>query len=210
MTAPTKEKLTEFRRKRDFRKTPEPKGSGNAPPSAKKPEGPVFVIQKHDATTLHYDFRLEVDGVLVSWAVPKGPPEEASQRRLAIKVEDHPLEYGAFEGTIPQGEYGGGTVMLWDIGTYENLREAKEGGGAASMAESVAAGLVEIRMHGERLKGELALKRFKEEHGKEQWLILRMKVGDPNEQPGLLEDNPRSVKSGRTMQQIARAGGGSA
>src|SRR5471030_1565190 len=109
-------KLTEYRRKRDFAKTPEPSGAAR---EAAKASGLSFVIQKHAATRLHYDFRLELDGVLVSWAIPKGPSLDPHEKRLAVHVEDHPIGYGGFEGVIPRGQYGGGTVLLWDRGTWE-------------------------------------------------------------------------------------------
>src|SRR5437763_10700033 len=140
--------LEEYRRKRDFEKTPEP-----APkPVAKKKAAdlPRFYVQRHDATRLHYDFRLEIGGVLVSWAVPKGPSLEPLSKHLAAHVEDHPLEYGEFEGNIPAGNYGAGSVMLWDRGTWELL-------GDAPVAEQIARGDLKFRLHGEKVKGEFAL-----------------------------------------------------
>ena len=118
-----------------------------------------FVIQKHDASSLHYDFRLEFDGVLKSWAVPKGPSTDPREKRLAIRTEDHPLEYTDFEGIIPEDEYGGGTVVVWDRGSYRNLR-ANEGEGSLDMPGSLRGGLIEIRLKGEKLKGGYALKRI--------------------------------------------------
>jgi DNA ligase D-like protein (predicted 3'-phosphoesterase) len=160
--------LATYRRKRDFTKTPEPRGR-----SAKTVKEPRFVVQKHDASSLHYDFRLEVDGVLKSWAVPKGPPRRAQDKRLAMPTEDHPLDYLTFEGEIPEGEYGAGTVEVWDIGTYENATE--KGGKRIAMARALSGGHVVIDMHGERLKGAYALTRIGD--GKRpRWLLVKTKT----------------------------------
>jgi DNA ligase D-like protein (predicted 3'-phosphoesterase) len=143
-------RLEEYRRKRNFEKTGEPM-SGE-----KKGKGPVYVIQKHDATHLHYDLRLEMDGVLKSWAIPKEPPIIAGVRRLAVEVEDHPIEYANFEGTIQKGEYGAGTVEIWDKGNY-TLLERKED-------------KITVDIHGEKLKGVYFLIRFKD---KKNWLFFK-------------------------------------
>src|SRR5690606_37898547 len=131
-----------YRAKRDFTRTSEPTGGEHRPG-----EGLRFVVQKHDASRLHFDFRLEYDGVLKSWAVTRGPSLDPAEKRLAVHVEDHPLDYGDFEGTIPAGEYGGGTVMLWDEGTWEPLEDAAEG---------LAAGKLKFILHGSRLNGAWA------------------------------------------------------
>ncbi|MGH3050670.1 MAG: DNA polymerase ligase N-terminal domain-containing protein, partial [Gaiellaceae bacterium] len=149
------EKLREYRGKRDPEKTPEPFGSHRAGGDA-----PSFVVQRHDARRLHYDFRLERDGALASWAVPKGVPLEPGQQHLAVHVEDHPLEYGSFEGEIPAGNYGAGTVEIWDHGTYELLDEKPDGG-------------LTVRLHGERLDGTWTLVPAKLSGDEKNWLILR-------------------------------------
>lgn len=162
--------LEEYRRKRDFEKTPEP-----APkPVAKKKAAdlPHFYIQRHDATRLHYDFRLENDGVLVSWAVPKGPSLEPLSKHLAMHVEDHPLDYGTFEGNIPRGEYGGGSVMLWDQGTFEQL-------GEGSFKEQVARGDLKFRLHGEKINGEFALVHMRGRGKGNEWLLIKKKMKTP-------------------------------
>src|SRR5204862_6841214 len=159
----------EYRNKRDFTRTPEPRGA----PAARRGKL-AFVIQKHDASRLHYDFRLELDGVLKSWAVPKGPSVDPAERRLAVEVEDHPLEYGDFEGVIPAGEYGGGTVLVWDRGTWSPEGDAADG---------LRRGRLEFELHGEKLSGGWMLLRMKE-HGesKPQWLLVKRR--DATARPG--------------------------
>ena len=153
--------LREYKRKRHFTRTPEPQGKvANA-------KGHSFVVQKHRASHLHYDFRLELDGVLKSWAVPKGPSLDPSVKRLAMHVEDHPVEYGSFEGIIPQGEYGGGTVMLWDRGTWEPIGDAREG---------YRKGRLKFTLHGEKLRGGWMLVRTSRtgSNGEQrQWLLFK-------------------------------------
>ena len=193
-------KLATYEAKRDFAKTTEPKGRGKVAPSAR----PRFVIQKHAATRLHYDFRLEIDGVFKSWAVTKGPSLDPHDKRLAVEVEDHPLEYGDFEGTIPEGQYGGGTVQVWDRGYWEN-----ESSGSATAA--LRRGDLKFRLDGQRLKGSWALVRMRRDAARGQhnnWLLI--KHHDRFERPGdadaLLKED-RSVASGRPMAAIATGKG---
>ena len=162
--------LHRYQNKRDFAKTPEPPPLSQGKSSRSQP---IFVVQEHHASRLHYDFRLEADGVLKSWAVPKGPSMDPAHKRLAIQVEDHPLAYAAFTGTIPQGQYGAGTVSLWDQGTYENLLVAKPV--PQSVSEGIDAGHLEIALHGEKLRGQFALIRLSgKKSGKEAWLLVKM------------------------------------
>ena len=188
--------LEEYREKRRFGKTPEPAGKVGAG------EGPLrFVVQKHDASRLHYDFRLEMEGVLKSWAVPKGPSLDTADKRLAVQVEDHPLEYGDFEGVIPEGEYGGGTVMVWDAGTYTPRGDLR------AMHEK---GDLKVDLAGSKLQGGFALVRMKRRPGEKQdnWLLIKERDGHtrPSAEYNVLEAQPDSVKTGRTMAQIAAAG----
>jgi bifunctional non-homologous end joining protein LigD len=182
--------LKEYNRKRSFDKTPEP-----APQVKSTPAGNYFCVQRHDATRLHYDFRLEVAGTLKSWAVPKGPSLEPLAKHLAMHVEDHPLDYGGFEGNIPKGEYGGGSVMLWDRGSYDLL------GDAPALAQ-IERGDFKFRLHGEKLRGEFALVLMKGRGKGNEWLLIKKK--DSDAQPGWnIEDQARSVLTGRTQQEIA-------
>ena len=199
-----RKKLTEYRRKRDFTKTREPEGAatksakGTGARPRKRAPALHFVIQKHAASQLHFDFRLELDGVMKSWAVPKGPSYDPSVRRLAMEVEDHPVEYNAFEGTIPQGEYGGGTVMLWDRGTYE----AENGRGVESLREGYARGDLKFELHGERLQGGWVLVRMKRP-GRPQWLLIKHRDEYATSARDVVQDEMTSVVSGRTMDDIA-------
>ncbi|WP_214021149.1 DNA polymerase ligase N-terminal domain-containing protein [Methanoculleus sp.] len=186
--------LDEYREKRDFSRTPEPPGEREATSL------PIFVIQKHHATTLHYDFRLEADGVLKSWAVPKGPSLDPKEKRLAVPTEDHPLDYADFEGVIPAGSYGAGTVLVWDRGTYQNLTE--KDGRKIGVAEALGRGHVSVRLEGEKVRGGYALTRFRTGKG-EAWFLVKMDdaEADPTRNPVATE--PRSVVSGRTLEEIA-------
>lgn len=170
--------LSEYRKKRDKAKTPEPFTS-----KSKDPKNLSFVVQKHQATALHYDFRLETSGVMPSWAVPKGPTLDSSVKRLAMKTEDHPIDYRHFEGTIPKGEYGGGEVIIWDSGTY--IPEVEENGkrvqinekkkGQNIMEEAIKKGEIKFFLKGKRLRGSFALIKTKGFGGKNAWLLIKHK-----------------------------------
>jgi bifunctional non-homologous end joining protein LigD len=186
--------LAEYNAKRDFTRTAEP--AGKVP----KPRGKTlhFVIQKHAASHLHYDFRLELDGVMKSWAVPKGPSLDPTVRRLAMEVEDHPISYNTFEGTIPKGEYGGGTVMLWDRGTYE----AEDGGGAESLRRGYEKGELRFQMHGERLQGGFVLARLRRP-GRPQWLLIKRRDDHAHPDRDITAEETTSVVTDRSMEEIA-------
>jgi bifunctional non-homologous end joining protein LigD len=191
--------LDEYARKRRFQNTPEPPPAAPAT-SEGKPGANYFCVQRHDATRLHYDFRLEIDGVLKSWAIPKGPTLDPTVKHLAAHVEDHPVEYGSFEGTIPAGNYGAGSVMLWDRGTFDLL-------GDTPAEAQLARGDLKFRLHGEKLKGDFALVLMKgrgtgKSKGNE-WLIIKKR--DEFASVGWeVEDHAYSVLSGRTQEEIAR------
>ena len=185
--------LREYHRKRDFAITPEPKGEES------KREGRSFVIQKHAASRLHYDFRLEMEGVLKSWAVPKGPSLDPADKRLAMMTEDHPIDYGDFEGIIPEGQYGGGTVLLWDRGTWEPLEDPHQG---------LRKGALKFRLDGEKLKGKWTLVRIKGRDPREEgrtWLLIKERDDRVRSSKvySITEDRPESVATGRTLEQIA-------
>jgi len=189
--------LEPYRKRRDFSRTPEPPGGGGGSPGS---PGPIFVVQKHAARKLHYDFRLEVDGVLKSWAIPKGPSTDPKEKRLAVPTEDHPLEYATFEGNIPEGEYGAGTVLVWDIGTYKNLTEKR--GKPVPMADAVANGHVKVWLEGKKLRGGYALTRFKK--GKEEaWLLVKADDEEADPQRDPVNREPHSVLTGRSLEEIA-------
>ncbi|HZV51114.1 MAG TPA: DNA polymerase ligase N-terminal domain-containing protein [Candidatus Dormibacteraeota bacterium] len=189
--------LGAYRRKRDFERTPEPRG-GRGSAGAE----PVFVVQKHDARRLHYDFRLQVGSVLKSWAVPKGPSLDPRDKRLATPTEDHPLEYADFEGVIPKGEYGGGTVLVWDHGTYRNLTE--DSGEPVPVEQALERGHVAVWLNGSKLRGGFALTRFRTGED-ESWLLVKMNDEHAEPSRDILADRPESALSGRTLEEIASA-----
>ena len=161
--------LEDYRRKRRFPQTPEPPGRGGSAEEA----GRLFVVHEHHARKLHYDLRLEAYGVLWSWAVPKGPSMDPADKRLAVEVEDHPLEYAGFEGEIPEGQYGAGTVRIWDQGRYDNILAEKEE--PLSLAQAKAQGRLEVRFHGQRLRGGFALIKMRGPGRENAWLLVKMR-----------------------------------
>ena len=192
------DRLDTYREKRDFTKTAEPAGGDKSP---RKRKGHSYLIQKHEARNLHFDFRLEHEGVLKSWAIPRGPSMDPGDKRLAVRTEDHPLEYGKFEGSIPKGQYGGGTVMLWDEGTWEPIEDADEG---------FKDGKLKVFIHGKRLQGGFALVRLRSDtgrkQGKENWLLIKEKdeFARPGEGTDLVESQLTSVRTEREMEEISQ------
>ena len=183
--------LTEYKKKRKFDKTPEP-----GPETKRTKSGRMFVIQKHRATALHYDFRLEADGVLKSWAVPKGPSLDPKVKRLAMQVEDHPVDYAKFEGVIPEGEYGGGTVMVWDYGTYKPEN-------TTNVSEALRKGELKFSLNGKKLKGSWVLVRTRDR----QWLLLKHRDYYTTEEE-VTELAPVSILTRRSLAEIAEDEGG--
>ena len=192
--------LADYRSKRDFTRTPEPAPRARG---ADDRDG-WFVIQQHAASTMHWDFRLAIDGVLVSWAVPKGPSTDPREKRLAVRTEDHPLAYADFEGVIPEGAYGAGTVIVWDRGRYRNLLANTDE--PKTMAESLAAGHIEVGLAGRKLRGGWALIHARLGRSDANWLLVKMgdEFADARRNP--VSTQSRSVKTGRTLAQVRRAG----
>ncbi|MBA3740092.1 MAG: ATP-dependent DNA ligase, partial [Chloroflexi bacterium] len=181
--------LEEYRRKRDFGATPEPAPSDVVERSGR------FTVQRHRATALHYDFRLEIGGVLVSWAIPKGPTLDPGERRLAMRTEDHPIEYLPFEGVIPAREYGAGDVIVWDWGVFEPES------GHPDPSTGLRKGEIKFALHGERLRGRYTIVRTDSDQGRERWLLIKKR--DEAAADGWdAEDHPTSVKTGRTNDEV--------
>jgi DNA ligase D-like protein (predicted 3'-phosphoesterase) len=187
--------LSRYRAKRDLDRSPEPDGSSQKGGA----DRPIFVVQEHDASNLHYDFRLEIDGVLKSWAVPKGPSTDPREKRLATPTEDHPLDYADFEGVIPEGEYGAGTVLVWDTGPYENISE--KDGEPIEAAEALEKGHLSVRLFGKKLEGGYTLVRMGDKADAD-WLLIKMRddAADARRKP--VSTEPESVLSGRTIEEI--------
>lgn len=185
------EKLKSYNNKRNFKKTKEPKGS-----SSSSNDDPIFVIQHHDASNLHYDFRLEHDGILKSWAIPKGPSTNPKDTRLAIETEDHPLDYHNFEGHIPESEYGGGDVIVWDHGTYDHITEKDDK--AISFKAAYDKGHITVILHGEKLQGGYTLIHTNDD----KWLLKKTKDAASDARRNPTKTEPGSVISGKTIEDI--------
>lgn len=194
--------LKTYRSRRDFRRSAEPVGKGQRP-KVKKDRNPIFVIQKHDASQLHYDLRIEIDGVLKSWAVPKGPSMDPKDKRLAVQVEDHPLEYADFEGNIEEDQYGGGTVIVWDAGPYRNIK-TDDNDKAMDMTEALDAGTIEVWLEGRKLRGGFALIHSKLGGKKQNWLLVKMKDEAADARRNPTSTQPQSVLTGKTVEQVAK------
>jgi bifunctional non-homologous end joining protein LigD len=191
----SKKPLEEYKKKRNFGTTPEPLGKK----SQKTTEKPVFVIQKHNASRLHYDLRLESEGVLASWAIPKGPSTDPEQKRLAVRTEDHPFEYRNFEGIIPEGEYGAGQVIIWDTGTYSLIGEKSKD--AESPSRAIEKGHISFNIEGKKLKGGFSLTRIDD---KGKWLLVKMRDSEANSRDNLLKEEPDSAVSGKSIENLKK------
>jgi DNA ligase D-like protein (predicted 3'-phosphoesterase) len=190
------DRLKDYRRRRAGHKTPEPTGGR----SSRK--GPIFVVQEHKATSHHFDFRLEVDGVLKSWAVPKGPSTDPRDKRLAMPTEDHPLGYADFEGVIPEDSYGAGAVIVWDRGRYDNMTE--KDGRTQPIADALEAGHALVRLHGQKLRGGFVLQRVGEGDDA-RWLLIKLKGEGSDARRKPVSTEPESVLSGRTVDVVEAA-----
>ena len=191
MSRRKKMSLKEYKEKRDFKKTTEPEGEIE---TGKKM---IFVIQKHAASKLHYDFRLQIEGVLKSWAIPKGPSLDPSKKRLAIPTEDHPIDYADFEGIIPENNYGAGRVIIWDKGTFENKTERN--GEMINIKEAYESGHITVILSGKKLKGEFGLVRMK---GSNKWLFIKKEDTYADRKNDILETNPKSIFSNKDVDEI--------
>lgn len=198
-TTVARKSLHEYSRKRDLDKTPEPSGSE----PAKGGTSLRFVVQKHQASSLHYDFRLEAGGVLKSWAIPKGPSTDPREKRLAMPTEDHPVDYSDFEGVIPEREYGGGTVIVWDAGTYSNLTERD--GREVRVEDAVDRGHVKVWLEGEKFAGGYALTRTGG-GGDSRWILVKLRDEKADARRNPVRSQPRSSKSGRSLEDVEREG----
>jgi DNA ligase D-like protein (predicted 3'-phosphoesterase) len=188
--------VKKYREKRDFRKTHEPQGE---PADDKTGRKPVFVIQEHDASSHHFDLRLEIDGVLKSWAVPKGPSTDPREKRMAIATEDHPLDYADFEGTIPEGEYGAGAVLIWDRGSWKNITE--KDGEVVPAAEALQNGHLLAWLEGDKIRGGYALHRTGGKEG--NWLLIKMDDDEADRRRNPVSTQRESVETGRTIDEIS-------
>lgn len=183
-----KSTLKDYQAKRDFNRTPEPPGDKRIPHKR-----PLFVVQKHNANHLHYDFRIEENGVLKSWAIPKGPSTNPHEKRLAVMTEDHPLDYAYFEGIIPEGNYGAGEVLVWDIGTFKNLKDK-------SIEECIKEGKITILLEGKKLRGGYTL--IKTQLHPNSWLFFKMHDNEEDPLHSITEEHPESVLTDRTIEEI--------
>ncbi|SHG50423.1 DNA ligase D, 3'-phosphoesterase domain-containing protein [Salegentibacter echinorum] len=190
--------LQDYNKKRDFKVTGEPKGSQ----SKNKSRKPLFVIQKHDATNLHYDFRLEIDNTLKSWSIPKGPSTNPEIKRMAIPTEDHPKEYANFEGVIPKKQYGGGTVMIWDKGTFRSMNKNKDNE-AVDLKAAYEKGAIDIYLEGEKIYGGYSLIKMKSGQMKGNWLLIKKDDDKADARRNPVSTENKSVVSGRSMEEIA-------
>ena len=200
--------LSEYERKRDFGKTAEPRGDDKPKRKGKsRRRHPRFTIQKHAATSLHYDLRLEIGGTLASWAVPKGPSLDPRDKRLAMRTEDHPLKYLEFEAVIPKGEYGGGAMIVWDRGVFENISKTRRGE-PLELEEALEKGDLKLFLLGEKVRGPYALVRTSKPGDREQWLLIKKKGEGADARRRPTSSQPESVLSGRTIEQLLAEEGG--